>query len=107
MSSLKSLGKIVIPEEQILYYDLVFNNNAILIITVEKNIYLINVKTWEPLTVLYTEIILKNNNILPKNQLCKSLKCKIISDEKGYATFSFANGNYYNILYRKNKRQSN
>ena len=55
MSSLKSLGKIVIPEEQILYCDLVFNNNAILIITVEKNIYLINVKNWEPLSVLLNE----------------------------------------------------
>ena len=33
MSSLKSLGKILIPEEQILYYDLVFNNSAILILS--------------------------------------------------------------------------
>ena len=92
MSSLKSLGKILIPREEILHYDLVFNNNAILIITVERNIYLINVKTWEPLSVLYTEITLKNNNILPKNQSCKSLKCKSISDEKGYATLSFVDG---------------
>jgi WD40 repeat protein len=92
MTSLKSLGKILIPKEEILYYDLVFNNNAILIITVERNIYLINVKTWEPLSVLYTEITLKNNNILPKNQPCKSLKCKSISDEKGYATLSFVDG---------------
>ena len=103
MSSLKSLGKIVIPEEQILYYDLVFNNNAILIITVEKNIYLINVKTWEPLSVLFTEITLKNNNILPKNQLCKSLKCKSISDEKGYATFSFADGTITTFFIEKIK----
>ena len=103
MSSLKSIGKIIIPEEQILYFDLVFNNNAILIITVEKNIYLINVKTWEPLSVLYTEITLKNNNILPKNQICKSLKCKSISDEKGYATFSFADGTVITFFIEKIK----
>ena len=103
MSSLKSIGKIIIPEEQILYFDLVFNNNAILIITVEKNIYLINVKTWEPLSVLYTEITLKNNNILPKNQIRKSLKCKSISDEKGYATFSFADGTVITFFIEKIK----
>ena len=103
MSSLKSLGKIIIPEEQILYYDLVFNNNAILIITVERNIYLINVKTWEPLSILFTEITLKNNNIFPKNQTCKSLKCKSISDEKGYATFSFADGTITTFLIEKIK----
>ena len=103
MSSLKSLGKIIIPEEQILYYDLVFNDNAILIITVERNIYLINVKTWEPLSILFTEITLKNNNILPKNQMCKSLKCKSISDEKGYATLSFADGTITTFFIEKVK----
>ena len=102
MSSLKSLGKILIPEEQILYYDLVFNNSAILIITVDKNIYLINIKTWEPLSVLFTELTLKNN-IFPKNQLCKSLKCKSISDEKGYATLSFADGTIITFYLEKIK----
>ena len=103
MSSLKSIGKIIIPEEQILYYDLVFNNNAILIITVDRNIYLINVKTWEPLSVLYTEITLKNVNIFPKNQICKSLKCKSISDEKGYATLSFTDGTIVTFFIEKIK----
>ena len=50
----------MIPEEQFLYYDLVFINNAILIFTVEKNIYLINVKTWEALCILFTEISLQH-----------------------------------------------
>ncbi len=36
MSSLKSLGKITIPDEEILFYDLIFNNNAILIMLLKK-----------------------------------------------------------------------
>ena len=73
---MKSLWKIIVLEEQILYYDLVFNNNDILIITVN------NIKTWEPLSVLFTEIILKNNSIFPKNHFYKSFKYKNLSDEK-------------------------
>ena len=107
MSSLKSLGKISIPEEKILFYDLLFNNNSLLIITIEKNIYLINIKTWEPLSLLFTEIQLKNNNILPKNQLCKSLQCKSISDEKSYATFSFTDGTVTTFYLEKNKNSVN
>ena len=107
MTSLKSLGKITIPDEQILYYDLIFNNNAILLITVEKNIYLININNWEPLSVLFTELALRNNTILPKNQLCKSLDCKSISNEKGYATFSFADGTIVTFYLEKNKNQVN
>ena len=107
MTSLKSLGKIAIPDEQILYFDLIFNNNAILLITVEKNIYLININNWEPLSVLFTELALRNNTILPKNQLCKSLNCKSISNEKGYATFSFADGTIVTFYLEKNKNQVN
>ena len=107
MTSLKSLGKISIPDEQILYYDLIFNNDAILIITVEKNIYLININNWEPLSVLFTELALRNNTILPKNQLCKSLNCKSISNEKGYATLSFADGTITTFYLEKNKNQVN
>jgi hypothetical protein len=107
MTSLKSLGKINIPDEQILYYDLIFNNDAILIITVEKNIYLININNWEPLSVLFTELTLRNNTILPKNQLCKSLNCKSISNEKGYATFSFSDGTIVTFYLEKIKNQVN
>ena len=107
MTSLKSLGKINIPDEEILYYDLIFNNDAILIITVEKNIYLININNWEPLSVLFTELALRNNTILPKNQLCKSLNCKSISNEKGYATLSFADGTIVTFYLEKMNNQVN
>ena len=107
MTSLKSLGKINIPDEEILYYDLIFNNDAILIITIEKNIYLIKINNWEPLSVLFTELALRNNTILPKNQLCKSLNCKSISNEKGYATFSFADGTIVTFYLEKMNNQVN
>jgi len=107
MKTLQSLGKITIPDEEILYYDLIFDNDAILLITVEKNIYLINVTSWEPLSVLFTELTLRNNSILPKNQLCKSLNCKSISNEKGYTTLSFTDGTIVTFYLEKIKNQIN
>ena len=107
MTTLKSIGKIIIPDEQILYYDLIFDNDAILLITVEKNIYLVNINNWEPLSILFTELTLSNNTILPKNQLCKSLNCKSISNEKGYATFSFTDGTIVTFYLEKIKNQIN
>ena len=107
MTTLKSLGKISIPDEQILYYDLIFDNDAILLITVEKNIYLVNINGWEPLSMSFTELALRNNTILPKNQLCKSLNCKSISNEKGYTTLSFADGTIVTFYLEKNNNQVN
>ena len=107
MTTLKSLGKINIPEEQILYYDLIFDNDAILIITVENNIYLVNIQSWEPLNILYTELSLRNNTILPKNQLCKSLNCKSISNDKGNATLSFTDGTIVTFYLEKKDNQIN
>ena len=107
LKTLQSLGKINVPDEEILYYDLVFDNDAILLITVEKNIYLINVTSWEPLSVLFTELTLRNNSILPKNQLCKSLNCKSISNEKGYTTLSFTDGTIVTFYLEKIKNQVN
>jgi WD40 repeat protein len=107
MTTLKSLGKISIPDEQILYYDLIFDNDAILLITVEKNIYLVNINGWEPLSMSFTELALRNNTILPKNQICKSLNCKSISNEKGYTTLSFADGTIVTFYLEKNNNQVN
>ena len=85
---------------------MIFDNDAILLITVEKNIYLVNINNLEPLSILFTELTLNNNTILPKNQLCKSLNCKSISKEKGYATFSFTDGTVVTFL-EKIKNQIN
>ena len=107
MTTLKSLGKISIPDEQILYYDLIFDNDAILLITVDKNIYLVNINGWEPLSMSFTELALRNNTILPKNQICKSLNCKSVSNEKGYTTLSFADGTIVTFYLEKNNNQVN
>ncbi len=44
---------------------------------------------------------------MPKNQLCKSLNCKSISNEKGYATFSFIDGTIVTFYLEKIKNQFN
>ncbi len=86
---------------------LIFDNDAILLITVEKNIYLVNINGWEPLNVSFTELALRNNTILPKNQLCKSLNCKSVSNEKGYTTLSFSDGTIVTFILEKNNNQVN
>ena len=57
----------------------------------------------------YKEIANKviNKTLLPKNQLCKSLNCKSVSNEKGYATFSFADGTIVTFYLEKIKNQVN
>ena len=106
MTTLKSAGKIQLPNEEILDYDFIFNNNAILIISQEKHIYLITVNNWEPVSIQFTELVIANN-AFPKNQLCKSLYCQSIGDEKGYSTFSFSDGTVSTFLIQKIENKIN
>ena len=91
ISTLKSLGIIKIPNEDICKFDLLFNYQGILLTTHQEKIYVIDVQNWEPLSVLYTELSEKPSSI-PKNQYCKSLQCKSLSAEKAYAVTSYSDG---------------
>jgi WD40 repeat protein len=91
ISTLKSLGIIKIPNEDISKFDLLFNYQGILLTTHQEKIYVIDVQNWEPLSVLYTELSEKPSSI-PKNQYCKSLQCKSLSAEKAYVVTSYSDG---------------
>ena len=96
IKTLTPLGKIYIPNEDISEFSFIFDNKHILLITFQVNIYIISIKNYEPLSMLYTLIdVPKNNKFYPFEQKCTSLICTNIDNintEKSYSAFSFSNG---------------
>ena len=94
--NLKSLGKIYIPNEDIYDFTFIFDNTYILLLTFQINLYIISIKNYDPLSMLYTLIdIPKNNKFYPYEQKCTSLICTnidITTTDKAYSAFSFSNG---------------
>ena len=75
---------------------LIFDNTHIILITFQVNIYIISIKNYDPLSMLYTLIdIPKNNKFYPYEQKCSSIICTSIDNittEKSYSAFTFSNG---------------
>ena len=96
MKNLKSLGTIYIPNEDISKFSLIFDNNHILLITFQLNIYIISIKSYKPLSILYTKIdIPKNNEFYPYSQMCTYITCSDINNmnaNKSYSAFTFSEG---------------
>ena len=91
-----SLGTIYIPNEDISKFSFIFDNSHILLITFQLNIYVISIKNYKPLSMLYTKInIPKNNEFYPNNQLCTCITCSNINNmnaNKSYSSFTFSEG---------------
>ena len=96
IKTLKSLGKIYIPNEDISQFSFIFDNNHILLITFQINIYIIAIKNYEPLSMLYSLInIPRKKEFYPYEQKCTSLLCSNINNinmNKAYSSFSFSDG---------------
>ena len=94
--NLKPLGKIYIPNEDIYDFTFIFDNTYILILTFQINIYVISIKNYDPLSMLYTLVdIPKNNKFYPYQQKCTSLITKnidITTTDKAYSAMSFSHG---------------
>lgn len=101
LSTLKSLGMIKIPDNNICNFDLIFNNQAILLTTYQEKLFIIDIQNWEPLSVLFSELTINSNGIIPKNQYCKSISSKNITNEKSYAVMSFSDGTVSTICIEK------
>ncbi len=99
LDSMKSLGKIKIPENDISHISFILNNQAILVATQQDRLYVMDVQNWDPLNILYTEI---NNSHLPKNQFYKSIDTRNINLNKSLAAFSFSDGTCCVIMIEKN-----
>ena len=96
IKKLKSLGKIYIPNEDISQFSFIFDNNNILLITFQINIYIISIKNYEPLSMLYALVnIPKDKKYYPYEQKCTSLICsniKNMNQNKAYSAFTFSDG---------------
>ena len=90
---LKSLGKIYIPNEDISQFCYIFDNNNILLITFQIKIYIISIKNYKPLSMLYYLInIPKTCKSFPYEQKCTFIACSNITTEISYSSFSFSDG---------------
>ena len=93
IKNLKSLGRIYIPNEDIFKFDFIYDNYNIILFTYQLNIYIITIKNYEPLSMLYILVnIPKNKEYYPYEQKCTSLICSNISLYKAYSAFTFSDG---------------
>ena len=89
MSSLKSVGKLKIPENDISLFNFIFNYQGLVVTTLQDKICIFDVQNWDPLNVLYTEI---NSSFIPKNQFFKSLDSKNITGSRALTAMAFGDG---------------
>ena len=89
--NLKSYGKIYIPDEDIKQFCFIFDNNNILLITFRINIYIISIKNYKPLSMLYCLIdIPKKSKYFSCEQNCISITNSNIGTEQLYSSFTFS-----------------
>jgi WD40 repeat protein len=100
MNSLRSLGKIKIPDNDINYYGFIFNYQGMIVSTLQDRVFIFDVQNWDPLSLLYTEI---SNSFMPKNQFFKSIDTKSLNMNKSLVVISFSDGTTSVVSLEKNK----
>lgn len=99
-NKLKSLGKVILPENEINGFGLIFNSQGMILTTLQDKLFVFDVQNWEVLNILFTEIDTSSFN-LPKNQFYKSIDTKNINSNKTLALFSFSDGTVCLISFEK------
>jgi hypothetical protein len=89
MSTLKSVGQIQIPDNDINCFNFIFNQQGLIISTLQDKLFVLDIQNWDPLSLLYTEI---NGDFLPANQMSKFIDSKVLSTHKSLAALSFSDG---------------
>ena len=98
---LKSYGKIYIPSEDISQFNFIFDNNNTLLITYQINLYIITIKNYKSLTMIYCLIdIPKKVNIFLMNKIVIQFSNSNMGSDKVYSVFSFL-WIYINLFYGK------
>lgn len=100
MGSLKSVGKLKIPDHDINSFGFIFNYQGLIATTLQDKVFLFDIQNWDPLSVLYTEI---SNSFMPKNQFFKSIDAKHITPTRSLALMSFSDGTTCVIGVEKSK----
>ena len=102
MTSLKSVGKIKLPDNDICCYAFIFNYQGMIVTTLQDKIFVLDIQNWDPLNLLYTEI---DNSFMPKNQFFKSIDTKNINLHKSIAVMTFSDGSCCVISIEKMRGQ--
>jgi len=100
LATLKSLGKIKIPENDINCVQYIFNNQGFLVSTLQDRLFVLDVQNWEPMSLLFSEI---NNDFMPKNQFFKNIDTKSVSNNKSLALMAFSDGTCVVLSVEKNQ----
>lgn len=100
MAKLKSLGKIILPENGIYInnFKLIFNGNGVIVTTYQDKVFVLDIQNWDPLSVLYTET---NSTFMPKNQQFKHIDCLDINNNSSICSMAFSNGTIVIINIKK------
>jgi hypothetical protein len=99
MSTLKSVGQVSIPDNDINCFNFIFNQQGLFASTIQDKLFVLDIQNWDPLSVLYTEI---NGDFLPANQLSKYIDSKSLSTHKSLVGLSFSDGTVCVIELEKN-----
>ena len=89
LTTLKTLGLINIPQNDINFACYIFNNQGMFVSTVQDKLFVLDVQNWDPLCILYTEI---DNKFIPPNQISKFIDSKNLSINKTLVSMSFSDG---------------
>ena len=101
---LKSFGKIYIPNEDISQFNFIFDNNNLLLITYQINLYIISIRNYNPLSMIYCLIdIPKKSKYFPYEQNCSSIENFNLDSNKSYSAFSFSDGTICIYYMERNK----
>jgi hypothetical protein len=102
----KNLGKVHIPENEINCFGMIFNNQGIVLSTLQDKMFILDVQNWEVLNILFTEVDTSTFN-LPKNQYYKFIDTKNINQNKSLALFSFSDGSIVLLSLEKDNTRIN
>jgi hypothetical protein len=100
LASLKSLGKIKIPEYDINFAQYIFEDQGLLVSTSQDKVFVLDIQNWEPLGVMYSQL---ENDFMPKNQFFKNIDTKNIDSKSSLAVMSFSDGSCCVISIEKNQ----
>jgi len=102
----KHLGRVSIPENEINCFGMIFNNQGIVLSTLQDRMFILDVQNWDSLNILYTEVDTSTFN-LPKNQFYKNISTKNINGTKSLATFAFSDGSIVTLSIEKDNTKIN
>lgn len=89
LKNYKNLGRVFIHQNEVNCIGWIFNNQGLLITTLQDHVFVLDIQNWDPLSILYTEI---DNSFMPKNQFFSHIDSKNITENRTLCSLSFSDG---------------